>query len=230
MHRSLIPFVLVIFGIFCVAIATTLPLLEWEVHVQTADFPATSRVNIAASPWTTYFAESLADPSTVLRRITVWDAQKLCINEEKTFGLTIARTEPASFSETLLLNLGRTTSWFIALGLLSLLPAAIYIGWVMLGLERRPLAEAVLTGLIGIGFLIIAVILLALAAPTPSTPPFSEPLGGTTTNCQGTFSLQISLLRIHYATPLVLLTGVVAALGAWGLILRQILSRAYAKN
>src|SRR4026209_109931 len=61
MHRSLLPFMLVILGFTLVLLARDLPLFEWEINEIIADIPP--EFQYKNSSWTTRLGESVVGPS-----------------------------------------------------------------------------------------------------------------------------------------------------------------------
>jgi hypothetical protein len=216
MQRNLTPFVLANLGLAFVVASTTMPLFEWEISATAVDFPPTYEVYIPPSPWTTKLGESLDNTSCVFWKVLVSDGQNHCINEES-FGLNVVRSSQERLAESVSLYINKSISWFTLSGLIEIVLSGVYIWWVTLSLEHRSIADAIVSTIIGFVIFSSVIVILALLGPSSAIDFFRY-----TDKCQGALTFNANLSRVHYEMPIVMLIGVLAELGAFSVMLHQI--------
>jgi hypothetical protein len=91
MRRSLLPNILASLGLFFISLAPMLPLFEWKISKEVANFPSTHKVYFSPSPWITKLGESLDDNWYIFRKqVFISDNGSFCVNAEN-FNLSVVR-------------------------------------------------------------------------------------------------------------------------------------------
>jgi len=223
MLRSILPFILASLGFVLVALVVNMPLLEWQISEITTDFP--SEVHFNSSPWSAKFGDSLEngsytnlDDSYISHQVYVSENRNNCIPEHLNAVVRRSRIDEVVDRTAGFINQniipwlsGRNT-----FGVLLFL-CGTYIWWFA-SWYKRPIVE-------GLIFTAIAMILIGLLINvwrvffSKIGVPWCMELRGTVT-----FSAQLS--KVHYETLIVLLSAILAEVGALSMMLRQVIKAA----
>jgi hypothetical protein len=226
--RSLLPFILASLGFTLIALVVNLPLFEWQISKITTDLPPGAQIN---SSWITKFGDSLmsgsytaTDGSYIFHQVLFPSNGNSCSPEKLTSMVMRSQSDEMlekialSINHGLILRLAGLTQTGQIIIAVFLFICAIYIWWFTLG-HKRPFAEALILTVIAVillGFLINVWRILV-----PETGVFvCRP------SIHGTITVNARLSKLHYETLLVLFAGIIAELGALGIMLRQVIMAA----
>jgi hypothetical protein len=191
-----------------------MPLLDWQISEVVTDFP--SEVQINPSPWTTRLGQTLSTDwsSAIFYNIYVLRNGNKCL--PKILEIDVNRSRFADSVEGISLSINESfllVNWIGFVFILFLCGA--YIWWFTIW-YKRPFADAISYTVIAI---ILFCFLIDMWGPLGAKvgPPF------LCSDYQGiiTFNARVSFL--HFETLVVLFAGVIAELGALGMILHQII-------
>ena len=200
--------------------ATYMPLFEWHINEVVTTFPATYQVDIPPSPLRARLGESLDDKSFVFRRFDVATDQGHC--SAGNMNSVVKRSWNEEILERLLFlpNINyRYTSWLLGWGLIEIALAGIYIWWSTIRYEHRPISDAVnstiFAGIFSVLFFCyVQIPLMKIMGPIIDF--------GFLDDCQGTLTFSAQLVKLHYETVSILLVGILAEIGALGIMFRQV--------
>jgi len=218
---SLLPFLLATLGSFLVLLAGDMPLFEWKISKLVTDFPSSYEVRVDPSPWTAYLGDSLEDSLFIFRRVWVERDRKVCSVKDLNFD--VRRLKNQNMVEGLMNlsmdNLVRLHNW----GMIEVLLSVLYIWLFTVWHERLAgcFLALLFTGIAVTIYLNLSELTRAIASPFRLVFPSSD--FGTMT-CYGTVKFSAELQRIHYATPLVLLVGILLGVSAIVVMVFQIRS------
>lgn len=218
--RSLLPFILATLGFTLAALATAMPLFEWQISEIVTNLPP--EVHINPSPWVTKSGESLDDASYIFYQIRVLKNRISCRPDKLNY--TVMRSRNDQALEQLALDVNqKVLSWLSVwdmIGLVLLL-CGLYIWWFEIW-YKRPISEAViLTAIAMMFYYVLMQILRSLLAKVGLGPGCSE-IMEVSVPYYGTLTFSARLSRVHYKTLFVLFVGVLSELGALYMMLRQI--------
>jgi hypothetical protein len=217
MQRSLLPNVLASLGLFLIFLVSVMPLFEWKINKEVADFPPTYDVYFSPSPWATKLGESLDSKSYIFRQqVLVSENHNFCINE-KDFNLSVARLSSEKALESISLYLHKNISWLELCSFGIIIFSGIYIWWITIWIDHRPISEAITSTIISIILFALLIATLMIVQPLLARDYFM-----VSDNCIGTLKLSASLLKIHYETLIVIIAGISAELGAFIIMLQKI--------
>jgi hypothetical protein len=230
--RSLLPFILAIIGFTLIALVINMPVFEWQISDIATDLPAGVQIN---SSWTTKFGDSLMDGSYnandgsyIFHQVLFSSNGNSCSAEQLTS--VVKRSQSDETLEQMALNVnheivlwmtGLTQTGQITMTVFLFL-CGVYIWWFTIS-DNRPIAEALI-------LTVIAVVLLGLLINVwrilvPETGVFvCRPW------IHGSVTFNAKLSKVHYETLIVLFIGIVAELGAVGVMLHKVVQVIFQKN
>lgn len=215
MLRSFLPFILASLGFTLVAVATSLPLFEWQISEIVADFPPEVQIN--PSPWKTRLGESLDDD----RYIGFYQIYLVKGNQTyrvEDLSSIVRRSQNDEALEQVALDFNQNIMPWVAdvarINLLFLL-CLVFI-WLATFLHKRPIYEAVIFTVIAVAFS-CNMLNVWKGFLYKVVPAFVE------SGVFGTVTLSASLSKIHYETMIVLFMGICAELGSVGIMLLEVI-------
>lgn len=212
------PFVLISVGMTLVITAMMRPLFEWDVKVKETDLLSTYQIRVLPSPWNTKMGEAVDTALLPSGKVTVWDGKSRCVKADN-LTLRVERTSSERLVEAVANDLGQSIGWFVWLGLVGIALALLYMAWVILDLEHQSITNLITAGMGAVGWCGLLAVILTLLGPAVSSDFFTL---DTSDRCQGSIVLQIRVL--HYETVVLMLTGVLMELGAYGLMVYRVMS------
>jgi len=219
MQRALLPSSLASLGFIIILLALKMPLFEWQISEIVTDFPSAYEIHIQPSPWSARLGDSLNDSLYIsLGNVYVTKDGISCSHENLNF--LVRRSQSDETLERISLNLTEKNGrWLYVWGARIIILSGIYIWWFTIFYQRRSIFLAFLFTIIaGVFYVWLTQIVRPLL---PRVVPL-EYLGGL--DCyHGTVTFNARLLKIHYETLIVFVSGILLELGALGIILRQIM-------
>ena len=217
----MLPFILASLGFSMILLAIKMPLFEWQISEIVTDLPP--EVHINPSPWVTRLGQSLDDDSYIFYQVYVSKDGLSCrlkgVNSVTNRSQNDEQLERVSLSISQKITLLKS-GWNLV-GLILFLCGGIYIWWFALW-SGRPISEAIIFTVI----VIVIFVFLAVGIWRPfllyTVGPHLDCLG-VSDRYHGTFAFTAILSKVHYETPVVLLTGILLELGALGVMVRQIM-------
>jgi hypothetical protein len=219
--RTIIPFILANLGITFIALAVYMPVFEWQISQVVTNFPSTYEVNIPPSPLRTGLGDSLDDKSFVFQRLRVSVDSQYC--SAGNMNSVVDRSWNEAILERVLLWLNinyRSLPWLLRWGLIELVLAGIFIWWSTIYHEGRPISDAINSSLLAAIFAAMFFYYFQIGVLRIMGPRLDF---GIVDDCQGTLAFRAQLAKIHYETLIVLFVGVLAEIGAFGIMLRQVI-------
>lgn len=226
MFRSIIPYVLICLGFTLIGLARDMPFFDWEISEIVADIPPDYQVK--PSPWTIRLGESVLGDSLNDGSYLLWQVNKSTDQGKNVCSLEgmkpiVRRSQIDDVLERVSISFYENVyPWLRTLSWLLLLLSGMYV-WGFAILYKRPVYEPIVfTILITIMFCIFfenvwrplsgRVITYAFVCdPFTRSNPYS-----------GTITFSANLSKVHYEMLLVFGAGVLAELGALGVMFNQI--------
>jgi hypothetical protein len=219
MHRSLLPFLLASLAFTLVALAVTMPLFEWEISDVVTDFPPNYDVHVYPSPWRAYLGDSLdASLHSFPGGFRIRRDGEFCRTGD--LNIAVVRSQNDETLERMLNFKPQTKLWLFAWISIEVVLSVVYIVLYILEYQHGSNMQAIF--LMGIaGF--ICVFLILIMRLFGSLPYYFFPDDfDSGVACYGTITFHAVLSKVHYETLLVLGAGILAEVGALGIVLRQI--------
>ena len=225
MFRSIIPYVLVCIGFTLVGLARDMPFFEWEISEISADIPP--GFHVRPSPWTTRLGESVLGDSLDNGSYLIWQVYMSTNNGKNVCSLV--GMKPVANRSRIDETLERVSMdfyekiypWLWGVSWLFLCLSRVYVLWFAI-LYKRPVSEPII-------FVVIIVIMSCMLFDNVWRPlsarvvhsfvcarfTESHPYSGIIT-----FSANLS--KVHFEMLLIFWTGILAELGAIGVVVNQI--------
>ncbi len=219
MLRNFIPFLVASLGFTLVAFALNMPLFEWQISEIVTDFPPTYEFHIYSSPWTAHLGDSLDDGFYILHGgVWVRRDEGFCRSEYLNF--IVERSQNDKTLERVLNIKSTTKPLLFAWVSIEVVLSVIYIALFVLEYKHGSNIQAIV--FMGIaGF--ICVFLILVMRLFGSFPYYFFGNGfDSGVDCYGTITFNAVLSKAHYETLLVFGAGILAELGALGIMLHQI--------
>ena len=217
MQRTLLPFILASLGYVMALLATSMPLFEWQISEIVTDFPPTYNVNISRFPLTTRLGTFL-DNASYVGKVYVSKDGRICRYKDLSFVATRLQNDEALEQVSLNVN-EKYIPWLEGWAVMGIYLSGIYIWWFTIW-YKRPIWEAI--GLTAVAIFIFILLTQIVRPFLWSVGPSPEYFG--TLDCyRGTVTFNATLSKVHYETLIILFAGVLAELGALGMMLRQII-------
>lgn len=219
MFRSFIPFLLASLGFTLIAYAINIPLFEWQISNVVTNFPPTYNVDISPSPWKAYLGDTIDDGIfNYFGGIWIRRDEGFCSRKDLNFVVTRSQND-----KTLehVLNINRKIKpWLFAWVSTEVLLSITYILLFVLEYKHGSNIQAI----VFMGFAGFICAFLALVMRFFGNFPyyFLRTNFDSGIECYGTIAFNAVLLKVHYETLLVFWTGILAELGAIGVMVRQI--------
>ncbi len=216
MHRSFLPFLLVSLGYAIALLATTMPLFEWQISEVVTDFPSTYEVHVHPSPWTARLGDSL-DHGLYITFGQLY-VSKDGENCRYNMNIVVKRSWIERTLEQLSQSLDGFIAWLYEWNCIEIVLSVVYVWWFTIW-YKRPVGEAfVFTIIAGLFNFELTQILRELL---PRVIPFASV--GTLDCYHGIVTFAARLSKVHYETLFVFGAGILAQLGAFGMMLGQII-------
>jgi hypothetical protein len=219
--RSIIPFILANLGITFIVAAIYMPVFEWQISEVITSFPSTYKVDKHPSTVTARLGDSLDDKSFVFRRFYVSLDNRYC--SAGNMNSVVKRSWNEAVLERILLwsNVNyRSLPWLISWGLIECILAGIYIWWSTIWYEHRPDSDAMNSSVLAAIFAVVFFCFVQISLLKVMGPIIDF---GVLDDCRGTLTFSARLAKIHYGTLIVLFVGILAEVGAFGIMLRQVI-------
>ena len=195
-----------------------MPIFEWQISEIVTDLP--SEVHVSPS-WTTKPGDSLKDDSYVLNQVVmILQNGNSCSPEQLTHVVKRSRSDERLEQITLDVN-QRITRWLTGRSFTGqstmaviLLLCGIYI-WCFTTRYNRPFYEAIVSTVVAIIMLAFLISIWRISVPDIGVFVCRPEV-------HGTVSLTARLSKIHYETPIILLTGILLVCGTIIVMLHQI--------
>ncbi|HLO29121.1 MAG TPA: hypothetical protein VK249_08305, partial [Anaerolineales bacterium] len=213
--------VLVSLGYAIALFSAKIPLFEWQISDIVTSFPSPYKVHTRPSPWIASIGDSLNQGLYVsLGQVYVSKYGDNCRAEDVT--VIVKRSRIDETSEWVSINIDKSISWLSERSWIEIMLSLIYIWWFTIW-YKRPIWEAVVlaiffTVMAGIFYFVLAQILRHLL---PTVVPFES--AGILDCYHGIVTFNAKLLKVHYQSLIFLFIGILAELGAFGMMLRQII-------
>lgn len=204
-------------GFTMIALATNMPLFEWQISEIVTDLPSEVHIN---SSWATKPGDSLEDESYVLNQVVMMKNGNSCSPKQLSHVVRRSQSDERLEQITLVLNQG-ITRWLTGQSFagqssmaIILLLCGIYI-WCFMTRYNRTFSEAIVSTVTAIIMLAFLINIWRILIPDIGVFVCRPEL-------HGTVSLAARLSKIHYETPIILLTGILLVCGASVITVRQI--------
>ncbi len=215
MCRSLLPLILVSIGIHIFVLAISTPLLEWQIKEVDSDFPPAYEVH--TSTFGTLLGNFPRD-SSYYGQIYVTKGGTICPYESM---ILIERQphENGAIEQVMRRIKGTYVPWLENLGAIAICIAVIYMWWFAVWYRRPVLETLFLTGTGMFIFLLLSQIVRPFLWRVGPTFGFY----GIVDCYHGTILFAVSLIKIHYEMPIVLLVSILPIWKAFSMMIRQII-------
>jgi hypothetical protein len=213
MSKYFVPFLLAAVGFVMVTLTQLMPLLDWEIDVETVGFSHSCEFDMP-SHCSTRLGESLRNKRTVLDLITPW-----YFSYQSTDVVVELSPSDASVNRFWSRTSQKLSISLVCLETLVTLAALGYVPYMAHYSEGRSCLGVIWIGLIGMGVCLASGILLTAFAPVTSAPPLFWEEG----YCTGSLFVRASLLRLHWETIAVLIMGLMLQTLAAVLVVRGLL-------
>jgi hypothetical protein len=220
MFRSFIPFLLAGLGFTLIAFAINTPLFEWQISEVVTDFPPTYNVDISPSPWRAHLGDTI-DDGIFNYFGGVWIRRDEGFCSRKDLNFVVTRSQNDKTLEHVLNINPKIKPWLFAWVSTEVLLSITYI--ILFVLEYKHGSNIQAIAFMGFAGFICVFLIQVMRLFGTSFPYYFFRTGfDSGIECHGTIAFNAVLSKVHYETLLVFWTGILAELGAIGVVVRQI--------
>lgn len=215
MLRSIIPFILAIFGYVIFLLAEGMPLFEWQVSGTVMDSRSNYNDHFSNPNWTVPFGSALDDSSSYFIR----SLKGYCFSAEENLNFVVRRSQYTETLDHLSLSISNSIPWLMMWSWSQIVLSVVYLWWFLVWHKQNTGPNIV----ISTGIVVCICLLLGLFMRLVGDPHFGYvfTIPGPP-SCQGQVTINAVLLKIHYEAPIVLFAGICVELEAFSMVLRQI--------
>ncbi|MBI5293892.1 MAG: hypothetical protein HY869_00340 [Chloroflexi bacterium] len=213
MKDSLLPSFLAFITLLIIMLTAGAPLFEWRLGTIVPDIQEAYDIK-RSYPWKTGVAEPVNDETVIFRSMEVFYKGERCINTNK-FDLKVSLSPRDNFIETIHVRIFIViVLWVLLIFILS----TIYHFWVKIWIDKASVLFAIFSFLVFLLLYLIPIWILMISGPIIYLPSPPE-----TNICQGVFTLELSLNKIHYDILAILFAGILAEAGATVIMVKRVI-------